>query len=220
MVTRDRAALRSKSGGEAPAQRDATLSPDGAAKWAAEDESGKEARAPADQGSGGDGLSQEPHSLVQPPIPTYECGFEGGNCCQDIVAKAPLGPGTSFAERGEALLFPPSGQQVSEEPGPYPSCNGYERGAQHIKRWTGAPSPPSGTADAMSPGRQGASVPSSTGPLRAEACLFGDRAPPGSSLFLQSPQDGSGTNVKGGTHSHQNVTDPLQKIILHPDNRN
>ena len=95
---------------------------------------------------------KSPTQPYQPPIQTYECGFDGGNCCQDIVAEAPLGPGTSFAERGEAPSFPPSGQQVSEEPGPYPSCNGYERGAQHIKRWMGTPSPPAGTADVVRPG--------------------------------------------------------------------
>ena len=35
---------------------------------------------------------KSPTHPYQPPIQTYECGFDGGNRCQDIVAEAPLGP--------------------------------------------------------------------------------------------------------------------------------
>ena len=66
----------------AQARRDAASSPEGAAARAAENKSGRSARAPADKdGDDYDHTPPDPPSLAQPPNQNLVCAEGGGNCC-------------------------------------------------------------------------------------------------------------------------------------------
>ena len=89
------AARTHEGGGDPPAQEDAAAAQEGAAERAVENRSG--VSAPADQGSGAGGSSQDPPLSSTAPPKTSECGPEGGNCCPNFNSAWSGGNGITAA---------------------------------------------------------------------------------------------------------------------------